>query len=456
MNYKIYILTLFLLSNLFPNNNLRFSANFLENIIENDIEKRIFKDNVIINNKSMVLYTSKAIYEPNLQKVTLIGDVKMIDKSDSLFCDKLILFDRDYKNFESIGNVNFYKGEQIINCNQLMYEELSENNDIKIELFGSAEIIDLTNKVQGDTLIINYQDSLINDIKIISNAKFFNYAKAKFNQNSKYQDIEDRMSSKKMFLDFENGEVEKIKLLNMASTNFNIIEDSLVTGVNDSSGDSILIEINNKRIKRMKMFGGVEGKFKPESNNSRVDSTVTYKANYIDYQLDNEVSYLYDNSLVFYDNNELKAGEIFIDWNKNMLEARKKDSVYPSINGFGESPIFGEKMEFDLISKKGKIIKGETNFNQSFYNGETLTKDQNELFYINNSIFTTCELDHPHYYFHSKQMKMIPNDRIIAKPMTLYIRDLPIFYLPFSVFPNKNGNRISGWIITNFGKRSTS
>ena len=72
----------------------------------------------------------------------------------------------------------------------------------------------------------------------------------------------------------------------------------------------------------MKMFGGVEGKFKPESNNSRVDSTVTYKANYIDYQLDNEVSYLYDNSLVFYDNNELKAGEIFIDWNKNMLEAR--------------------------------------------------------------------------------------------------------------------------------------
>ena len=456
MNRKSYLYLYLLFSIIFSNNNLKFSANYLENIIENDIEKRIFNDNVIINNQSMILYTSKAIYEPNLQKVTLMGDVKMIDNSDSLFCDQLILYDGDYKNFESTGNIEFYKGNQFIKCDQLFYEELSKNNDIKIELFGSAEIIDSTNKVQGDSLIINYKDSLINNIDINSNAKFFNYRKAKFNIDKQYQNIEDKMSSKKMMIDFNNGEVNNIQLLGMASTMFNVVEDSLVTGTNSASADSILIEINNNNINRMKMYGGVEGKFNPELNNSRVDSTVIYQANYIDYQLNNDVSYLYDNSLVNYDSNELKAGEIFIDWENNMLEARIKDSIYPSINGFGESPIFGEKMEFDLISKKGKITKGKTNFNQSFYNGETLTKDKNELFYINNSLFTTCELDHPHYYFHSNQMKMIPNDRVIAKPMTLYIRDLPIFYLPFAVFPNKNGDRISGWIMPTFGHRSST
>tara|TARA_Y100000389_G_scaffold92955_1_gene89663 strand:- start:2605 stop:5904 length:3300 start_codon:yes stop_codon:yes gene_type:complete len=456
MNRKSYLYLYLLFSIIFSNNNLKFSANYLENIIENDIEKRIFNDNVIINNKSMILYTSKAIYEPSLQKVTLIGDVKMIDNNDSLFCDKLILYDRDYKNFESTGNIKFYKGNQFIKCEQLFYEELSKNNDIEIELFGSAEIVDSTNKVQGDSLIINYKDSLINNININSNAKFFNYRIAKFNASNQYQNIEDKMSSKKMMIDFNNGEVNNIQLLGMASTMFNVVEDTLVTGTNSSSADSILIEINNNNINRMKMYGGVEGKFNPELNNSRVDSTVIYQANYIDYQLYNDVSYLYDNSLVNYDSNELKADEIFIDWENNMLEARIKDSVYPSINGFGESPIFGEKMEFDLISKKGKITKGKTNFNQSFYNGDTLTKDKNELFYINNSLFTTCELDHPHYYFHSNQMKMIPNDRIIAKPMTLYIRDLPIFYLPFAVFPNKNGDRISGWIMPTFGHRSST
>jgi hypothetical protein len=435
---------------------LNFSANYLENIIEDDNEKRIFNENVVINNQTMVLYTSKAIYEPSLQKVTLIGDVRMYDQGDSLFCDKLILYDQQYKNFESIGNINFYKGNQYIKCEHLLYNKLSIDNDTRIELFGSAEIIDSTRKVQGDTLIINYQDSLINDIKINSNAKFYNYRTAKFNKVQGYQNIEDRMSSKKMYIDFINGEVNKMQLSGMASTTFNVVEDTLVTGTNFSSGDSISIEIKNNNIDRMKMFGGVEGKFEPELNNSRVDSTVIYKANYIDYQLSNDASYLYDNSLVNYDNNELKAGEIFIDWDGNKLEATIKDSIYPSINGFGENPIFGEKMEFDLISKKGKITQGETNFNQSFYKGETLTKDKNELFYINNSLFTTCELEHPHYYFYSNTMKMIPNDRVIAKPMTLYIRELPILYLPFAVFPNKNGNRISGWIMPTFGHRSST
>ena len=35
--------------------------------------------------------------------------------------------------------------------------------------------------------------------------------------------------------------------------------------------------------------------------------------------------------------------------------------------------------------------------------------------------------------------------------MVLYIQELPILYMPFAVLPNKNGNRISGWIMPSFG-----
>jgi len=411
---------------------------------------------VIIKKDDMILFTSEATYIPSENKVLLNKNVEMYDQSDSLKCSNLILYDSEYKKFSASGNVMFYKKNQIIKSGNLKFVENLNMNSTIINLYDNAEIIDSNRVVLGDTLHIHYLDSLIHNIQIISNAKVFNYRSGKYNKNKKIQKIEDSISSKKMFINFKDGDVREMRLSGMAETNFNVIEDSLVTGLSASSGDSIYININDNIIKRMQMFGGVQGIFNPEKNNSKIDSTVVYSADYIDYQVSDEKSYLYDNAVLFYDKNELKAGEIFINWGDDFLEARVKESILPSINGFGESPIYGQKMIFDLITKKGKIIKGTTGINQSYYSGKTIIKNNDELYYINNSLFTTCDLDAPHYYFHSNKMKMIPNDRIIAKPMILYIQELPIFYMPFAVFPNKNGDRISGWIMPSFGHKSTS
>ena len=444
------------ISILFTQNSIQFSANILENTVEDNIEKRIFRDNVIIKKDNMLLLSNEAIYIPSLGEVTLNQNVQMYDNLDSLKCNSLILYDGDYKKFIAQDEVSFFKDNQIIKSDFLEYSENQSNNSVKINLFENAEIIDSMRVVSGDSIYINYFDSKITDIEVIANAQVINSRLAKYNKNKKYQEFQDYISSKKMSINFDGGNIKEMILEGMASTKFNVIEDTLITGLSTSSGDSIYININNDVITRMQMFGGVEGAFKPELENSKIESAVNYKANHIDYQMDNEQSYLYENANLIYDANELNAEEIFIDWNNDILEARISDSVLPSINGFGENPIFGQKMIFDLITKKGKIIKGETGINDSFYSGKTIIKDNEELYYIKNSLFTTCDLDHPHYYFHSNQMKMIPNDRIIAKPMILYIQELPIFYLPFAVFPNKNGDRISGWIMPSFGHKSST
>lgn len=47
---------------------------------------------------------------------------------------------------------------------------------------------------------------------------------------------------------------------------------------------------------------------------------------------------------------------------------------------------------------------------------------------------TTCEYDTPHYHFSAKSIKIYPNDKIVAKHVWMFIDDLPIIYLPFTLF----------------------
>ena len=114
-----------------------------------------------------------------------------------------------------------------------------------------------------------------------------------------------------------------------------------------------------------------------------------------------KISYLINNAYVNYDFTELNSGKIFVDWNNNFLEATIQDSIYPSINGIGENPTYGDKMIFNLITKRGKIFKGQTKYNEGNYSGENIIRDNNDVLYVTESQFTTCDDDDPHYFFYS-------------------------------------------------------
>ena len=105
----------------------------------------------------------------------------------------------------------------------------------------------------------------------------------------------------------------------------------------------------------------------------------------------------------------------------------------------------------DLNSKHGVIQKGRTTLHDTFFHGDEIYRDEPNIFHVNNSKYTSCDLDHPHYYLSSNEMKMIPGDRIIARPLWLYIHDIPIIGIPLAVFPSKGGGRRSGWIMPSFG-----
>jgi len=48
-------------------------------------------------------------------------------------------------------------------------------------------------------------------------------------------------------------------------------------------------------------------------------------------------------------------------------------------------------------------------------------------------------------------MKVMVKDKIVARPVYLYIADVPVFALPFGIFPSERGRR-SGIIGPAFGE----
>jgi hypothetical protein len=70
--------------------------------------------------------------------------------------------------------------------------------------------------------------------------------------------------------------------------------------------------------------------------------------------------------------------------------------------------------------------------------------------YAGSSEITSCDLPTPHYHFSAGQMKWISKNVLVARPVVLYVRDVPILWLPF-IFQDVRPGRRSGILVPQFG-----
>lgn len=208
-------------------------------------------------------------------------------------------------------------------------------------------------------------------------------------------------------------------------------------------------------------------KAKPSSG---VDTTIVYQAKQIDNDVQARKSYFTGDAQVHYKNMTLKAGRITIDWDAQTLTAEgipdtlwvknpagSDSSRQPSFRGLpvlveNGSEMTGEKMIYNYKTERGRVLRGRTTFEDGRYVGQQIKLVGNKTFNVSNSIYTTCDLDsNPHFHFKARRLKMIVNERVIAKPIVLYLGHIPVAALPFAFFPTKTG-RHSGIIIPRYGE----
>jgi hypothetical protein len=77
---------------------------------------------------------------------------------------------------------------------------------------------------------------------------------------------------------------------------------------------------------------------------------------------------------------------------------------------------------------------------------------QGDDFYSHRAIFTDCDLPWPHYHYHfgAERVKVVRDNILVARDVTLSFADVPVFWLPFMVQSLSQGRR-SGILMPRFG-----
>ncbi|MGI8547824.1 MAG: putative LPS assembly protein LptD [Gemmatimonadaceae bacterium] len=78
------------------------------------------------------------------------------------------------------------------------------------------------------------------------------------------------------------------------------------------------------------------------------------------------------------------------------------------------------------------------------------SKAARSAYYIHDGIITSCDDSVPDYYFKANEIKYVSKSLIVARPATLYISGVPVFWLPFLFQDVRNGRR-SGLLTPRFG-----
>ena len=171
-------------------------------------------------------------------------------------------------------------------------------------------------------------------------------------------------------------------------------------------------------------------------------------------------TYLFGDAVVKYEDMELRADYIEIDFANNELYACGVADSFGIVRGSpvfaqGESEYRAREIKYNFTTHKGKITHVITTQDEGFVHGEHIKKMDDNVAFIKKGKYTTCELDHPHYEVDFTKAKFIQHDKIIIGPAYLSFKNVPTpIAIPFAFFPLET-QRKSGFVMPSFGESSS-
>ncbi len=215
--------------------------------------------------------------------------------------------------------------------------------------------------------------------------------------------------------------------------------------------------LNNTKITETQVTA--KDSVKPKAKKSSLMGLVKYKSlDQVKLNQSQKTITLYNQAEVYYQDVELKAGVIVINYEKEEVYAgRIKDSsgVYTQLPNFkqGSNEIKPDSIRFNFKTKKTLVWNSTTDQGEFKVKGSVTKKENDSVYFIKNARFTTSkDVDNPEYYFLARKIKLVPKKKVVTGFTNMYIADVPTpIGLPFAFFPMSE-KQTSGFIIPRYAQ----
>ncbi len=191
---------------------------------------------------------------------------------------------------------------------------------------------------------------------------------------------------------------------------------------------------------------------------STLESKLTHYAD--DYTLiDNRKKFikLYNHAHVKYQDIDLQAGVIYVDYKKKEVYAGR---IPDSLGKPSQRPVFtqgstkteNDSIRFNFETKKALVWNTYTKEGEISLLSEVTKKYNDSVMFVKNVKFTTSkDREHPEYYFQARKGKIVPGKKIVIGTTQMWVEDVATpLVIPFGFFPLTE-TRTSGFLMPSFG-----
>jgi lipopolysaccharide assembly outer membrane protein LptD (OstA) len=189
-----------------------------------------------------------------------------------------------------------------------------------------------------------------------------------------------------------------------------------------------------------------------------IDTTIKYTArDSIVLDVNGKIARLYGDATIDYGQISLNAAYVEINWQTSIIDAHGVPDSTGKLEG---KPVFKdggqtyttEAMRYNIKTRKATISGVVTQQGEGFVHGTKVFKDEEDNLYIRNALYTTCNLEHPHFHIAANKIKVVKDKQIVTGPFNLVINDIPTpLGFAFGMFPYSQ-TRKSGIIVPTYGE----